>query len=367
MFSDSSKARLTLVIPTLNEAPNIAELVFRLGNALKDIPWDVIFVDDDSTDGTRDIIHSLAMAGAPVRCLHRIGRKGLSSACLEGILATDAEVVAVMDADLQHDESLLPAMYEAVVQARQDVVVGSRYVAGGGVGDWSAGRQTVSRLATWIARALTHVEISDPMSGFFALKREALMPALHRCSGLGFKKLLLDLLLSSPQPLRVQEIPFHFRLRQGGESKLTSAVAWQLILLILENRLGWLLPARFVSFALVGALGTLVHMAVLSLCYKHLAMGFLWAQSAATGVAMTSNFFLNNSITYSDCKLRGWKLLRGWLSFVAACSVGGMANVGIAELLYRQEVDWMASAIAGVLVGAVWNYAITKLYTWRQK
>lgn len=363
---DHYKPRLTLVVPTLNEAPNIAELVSRLNNTLKGIPWEVIFVDDDSTDGTRDIIHSLSIAGAPIRCLHRIGRHGLSSACLEGILATDAEVVAVMDADLQHDESLLPSMYEAVVKANQDVVVGSRYIAGGGVGDWSARRQTISRIATWIARALTHVDISDPMSGFFAIKRESLMPAIHRCSGLGFK-ILLDLLLSSQQQLRVQEIPYHFRLRQGGESKLTSAIAWQLILLILENRLGWLLPARFVSFAIVGALGTLVHMAVLSLCYKHLAMGFLSAQSAATVVAMTSNFLLNNTITYGDCKLRGWKLLRGWVSFVAACSVGGMANVGIAELLYRQEVDWMASAVAGVFVGAVWNYAITKLYTWRQK
>lgn len=364
MFPDRSRPRLTLVIPTLNEAPNIEELITRIGDALQDIPWDVVFVDDDSADGTRDLIHSLATSGNPVRCLHRIGRRGLSSACLEGILATDAEIVAIMDADLQHDESLLPSMYETLAQGSHDVVVGSRYVAGGGTGEWSSHRRAISRFATRITHALTRVDISDPMSGFFAIRRESLMPAIHRCSGLGFK-ILLDLLLSAPNPLRVQEIPFHFGIRKSGESKLTSAVAWQLVLLILENRLGWLLPARFISFAIVGTFGTLVHMAVLVICYKSFGISFMWAQAAATLVAMTGNFLLNNMTTYSDCRLRGLNLIRGWVSFVVACGVGSLANVGIAELLYQQKVDWIASAIAGVLVGAVWNYTVTRLYTWR--
>jgi dolichol-phosphate mannosyltransferase len=353
-----------VVIPTLNEASNIDPLLQRLQQALAGIDWEVLFVDDDSKDGTRERIGAWAERDSRIRCLHRIGRSGLSQACLEGILATRSPYVAIMDADLQHDEALLPRLFEAVAEQGFDLAVGSRYVPGGDVGSWGAGRQFISRAATGLARRLTGVHIEDPMSGFFLFRRGALEAAVQNASGLGFK-LLLDLLLSSDRPLRVIELPYEFRERQAGESKLTPAVAWQLILLLIDKRLGGLLPARFVSFGLVGASGVLVHYLVLAALFRGLGTSFLVGQSVATLTAMTSNFLLNNLATFSDHALRGWAMLRGWISFVIACSIGALANVGIAEALFRQDVGWAWSALAGVLVGSVWNYAVTAVYTWR--
>lgn len=359
-------ATLALIIPTLNEADNIRELVQRISATLGNIAWEILFVDDDSTDGTREVIHTLAEAGEPVRCLHRIGRKGLSSACIEGFLATDTPLVAVMDADLQHDESRLVLMYQTLTENDYDLVIGSRYISGGGVGEWHAGRQAISRFATRLTQSFTRIEVQDPMSGFFMFRRSALMPAIRQCSGMGFK-ILLDLLLSSPAPLKVTEIPFQFRTRVAGTSKLSPLIAWQLIMLMLDKWLGRFLPARFISFSIIGAIGVGVHLATLTLVYRGLGNGFLTGQVWATLTAMTSNYLLNNELTYSDRPLRGWNVLRGWVSFVVACSLGGVANVGIAELLFQQDVNWVLSAVVGVLVGAVWNYAVTSLYTWRIK
>lgn len=356
---------ITLVIPTFNEADNIAPLLDSLAHVLSDQTWEVIFVDDDSTDGTREHIQQWSNLDARVRLIHRIGRKGLSSACLEGILASQSPFIGIMDADLQHDETLLPKMIMALEHEDIDLVVGSRYVEGGGVGAWNQRRLRISRWATRLSQWLAKVQINDPMSGFFMFRREALMPAIRNSTGLGFK-LLLDLLLSSPRPLKVRELPYHFRSRQAGESKLTYQVAWQLILLILDKKLGRYIPARFISFAVVGATGIAVHFVTLGLIFKLFGGSFLAGQAIATLVAMTSNYLLNNISTYADKTLKGIDLLRGWLSFVVACGIGTLANVGIADALFKRDVDWALSAIAGILVGAVWNYAVTAKYTWRQ-
>jgi len=224
--------RLVLVIPTFNEAENIHPLLDRLQDVLQELDWEVIFVDDDSTDGTRQRISERARDNHRIRFLHRVGRKGLSTACVEGILASDAPIVAIMDADLQHDETLLPALYDAVTAGGYDLAIGSRYMPGGGVGSWSQKRQFVSRWATRISQWATKVRISDPMSGFFMFQRKSMNTAIRDVSGLGFK-LLLDLLLSTDRPLSIKELPYHFRPRQAGESKLTAQVAWRMILLIL--------------------------------------------------------------------------------------------------------------------------------------
>ncbi len=218
--SQSMPPHLVLVIPTCNEAENIHPLLDRLQDVLENLDWEVIFVDDDSTDGTRQRIAERARDDHRVSCLHRVGRKGLSTACVEGILASDASVVAIMDADLQHDETLLPTLYEAVTVGAYDLAIGSRYMPGGGVGEWGQRRQFVSRWATRISQWATRVRISDPMSGFFMFQREPMEPAIRDVSGLGFK-LLLDLLLSTDRPLKIKELPYHFRPRQAGESELT--------------------------------------------------------------------------------------------------------------------------------------------------
>ena len=358
--------QLSIVVPTFNEAGNVAELRDRVAAALPGIDWELIFVDDDSPDGTAERLQALAQQDRRVRCMLRIGRRGLASACIEGLLAASSPLVAVIDADLQHDETQLPRMLELLRDPQLDVVVGSRYVDHGGIGDWNRSRALISRLATLLSRTVLKAELQDPMSGFFMMRREAVLRCVRAgTSGVGFK-ILLDLFASSPTPLRFREIPYTFRERHSGQSKLDSNVAWEYLLMLLDRLCGRVVPIRFIAFSLVGALGLVVHMAVLALLLRGLGIGFVAAQSAATLAAMSSNFALNNLLTYRDMRLHGWALLRGWVSFVAACSIGGLANVGVAAWLFQRQGGWVLAAAAGVLVGAVWNYALTALYTWKR-
>ena len=220
---------LTLVIPTLNERDNIGPLVDLLDAVLEAVSWEVIFVDDDSPDGTAERIREIGRRDRRVRCLQRLGRRGLTTACIEGALAASATYIAVMDADMQHDENLLPQMLAMLKSDSADLVVGSRYVAGGGIGGLDPARANMSAFATRLSRIICKAEIADPMSGFFMLRRDVLEEALRRLSGQGFK-ILLDILASSPRPLRVRELPYEFRERQRGESKLDTRVAWEYII-----------------------------------------------------------------------------------------------------------------------------------------
>ncbi|MGE5154607.1 MAG: glycosyltransferase family 2 protein [Bdellovibrio bacteriovorus] len=358
---------LAVVVPTYREADNLDELVRRVAQALAGIDWELIVVDDDSPDGTAERARGHARQDRRIRVLQRVGRRGLASACVEGFLATSAPYLAVMDGDLQHDETLLPRMLELLKAEDLDIVVGSRYVTGGGVGDWSHRRQGMSRLATRLARLLIHADLKDPMSGFFLVRADVIQENLRRLSGVGFK-ILLDIFSAAQRPLRFRELPFVFRQREAGASKLDNAVVWEYLLMLIQKLLGPLVPVRFIAFSLIGGLGVLVHLAVLWPVLRLAGdQAFLAGQTAAALVAMTSNFILNNLITYRDMRLRGRQLLWGWLSFVAACSVGALANVGIANYLFAGgHSGWLLSALAGILVGAVWNYAVTAVYTWRR-
>lgn len=355
---------LSVVVPTFNERSNVHELVKRLGEILDGISWEVVFVDDNSPDGTADVVRELAQKDAHVRCIQRFGRRGLSSATIEGMLATSSPYLAVMDGDLQHDEALLPRMLDALRRDPIDIVVGSRYVPGGGVGDWVESRALISRWSVRMSRIVVRADLADPMSGFFMIRRESLHQALPRLSGVGFK-ILLDIFASSPMPLRFKELPFHFRARHAGESKLDSQVAWEYLLLLLDKLFGNVVPIRFVAFSIVGGLGVLLHMLILTFAFKRLGYPFVASQTAATMAAMTFNFVLNNLLTYRDRRLRGWGLVRGWITFNLACGIGAVANIGVASYLFGTRRDfWAISALAGIVVGAVWNYALTQIYTW---
>lgn len=356
---------LAVVVPTYNEADNVSVIVGRLDAVLAGIVWELIFVDDDSPDGTAGRIREIASRDPRVRIIQRIGRRGLSSACIEGMLATSAPYIAVIDGDLQHDEKLLPEMLQRLQSEPLDIVVGSRYVAGGGVGAWDAQRASMSRWATWLGQRLIKADLKDPMSGFFMLRADVLQACVRDLSAVGYK-ILLDLFASYPRPLRFRELPYHFRAREAGQSKLDNAVLWEYLLMLIQKWAGPMIPARFIAFSLIGASGVVVHMLVLWVMFKPLGTSFLIAQSAAAVVAMTTNFWLNNLFTYSDMRLRGWEMLRGWFSFVAACSVGALANVGVASWIFETHSLWVASALAGILVGAVWNYAVTAVYTWKR-
>lgn len=354
---------LTVLVPTFNELGNVEPLVARLESCLDGIAWEVIFVDDDSPDGTAERVRAIGRGDRRVRCLQRVGRRGLASACIEGVLASAAPYLAVIDGDLQHDETLLPEMLHILRTGEVDIVIGSRFMRGGGVGEWDRSRLTVSRLARRLSRLLLRTELSDPMSGFFMLRRQAFDETLRQLSGLGFK-ILVDLFASAPRPLRFEELPYRFQSRHAGESKLDSHAVWEYLMLLTDKLVGRVVPARFVSFSLIGGVGVLVHMTVLALVHGRLALSFGLSQAVATMAAMVFNFALNNALTYRDMRLSGWRWLRGLASFSLACSVGAIANVGIATYLFRHDTVWFLSGLAGVVVGAVWNYALTSLYTW---
>ena len=357
-------AELTIIVPTFNERDNVELLIARLDAALHGIAWEVLYVDDNFPDGTAAKVRELAQTDPRIRCLQRIGRRGLSTAVIEGMLASSAPYLAVIDADLQHDESLLPQMLAVIKAEDLDVIIGSRHVAGGGVGDWDRRRVTISGFAARLAGLIIAAELTDPMSGFFMVSRPAFERAVRRLSGQGFK-ILLDLFASTPVAFRFKEIPYVFSQRQHGESKLDSLAIWEYLMLLLDKLFGRYVPVRFVSFAAIGGSGVVVHFLTLYFALK--AVEFPVAQALATVVAMTSNFVLNNMLTYRDRRLVGRRFVTGLGSFYAVCSLGAVANVGIASAAFAHHYTWWLSGLAGAAVGVVWNYAVSSVFTWHRK
>jgi dolichol-phosphate mannosyltransferase len=341
--------------------------VDKLLAALPGIAWEVIFVDDDSRDGTRAVATRLAQNDGRVRLIHRIRRRGLSSACVEGVQASTAPYIAVMDADLQHDERVLPDMLQALKGGAVDVAIGSRYVAGGGIGAWDARRAGISKAATRLGQLILKSPVADPMSGFFMIRRDAFEGSVRRLSAVGFK-ILIDILASAERPLKVRELPYQFRERLAGESKLDSMVAWEYLVLVADKTVGRYVPVRFLSFALIGVLGLGVHIASLGIALHVFAVPFPAAQATATGIAMIGNYSLNNALTYRDRRLKGWRFLRGLASFILICGVGAVANVGLASFLFGNgRSSWWVAGIAGAAMSSVWNYAVSAVFTWRAK
>jgi len=354
---------LTVVAPTFNERDNIRPLIDRLERALGGIVWQVIFVDDDSPDGTAEVVKALARLDGRVACVHRIGRRGLAGAVLEGVMASAAPVVAVMDADLQHDETLLPAMLAALEEDRADLVIGSRYLSLATQPEGlSPIRRAGSLLAAWLGRRVLKAAISDPVSGFFMIRRQSVEAVAPRLSREGFK-ILFDIIASQPAPLRILELPYAFSRRQSGESKLDRRVVVEYLGLLLARLSGNLIPPRALMFGLVGASGLLVHLGVLrvGLAFN---LRFALAQTVAAVVAMTSNFLINNAVTYRDRRLAGAPFFIGYLRFCALCGVGLIANVAVADLVHRHAPIWWLAGVAGALFGAVWNYVSTSLAVW---
>lgn len=362
---------LSIIVPTYNEAENVPLLIGRLSDVLKGIRWEVIFVDDDSRDGTAGVVRKLAQTASGttsgnVRVLQRIGRRGLSSACVEGALASSAPYIAVMDGDLQHDERLLPRMLEALRKDGTEIVVGSRFVPGGDVGEFAANRIKISKMGARLARLVVKQDLSDPMSGFFMLRRDVFERVVRRLSAKGFK-ILLDIFASAPQPLKVVELPFTFGSRIKGESKLDTMVAWEYAMLLLDKMLGSYVPVRFLMYLGVGTFGLGVHFIVLWFTYKSRSLPFAEAQSIATAIAMLFNYWLNNQITYRDQRLKGIRFVYGFFSFAVICSIGALSNIGVASYLFAEQQSWWLAGAIGVVLGTVWNYAMTSVFTWRVK
>jgi dolichol-phosphate mannosyltransferase len=357
---------LTVVIPTLNEAGNVQPLLEKLGVALAGIEWEAIFVDDGSTDGTPDLLTSIAQNDRRVRMVRRIGRRGLSSAVVEGALASTTPIIAVIDADLQHDERILPDLYKAIANDGNELAIGTRYAGNGSTGEWDDKRLKISRFATALASPIMKTRLSDPMSGFFAVRRDVLLEAAPGLSNVGYK-ILLDLVASSPRTLKLAEVGYTFGTRQSGESKLDEMVALEYIELLLDKTIGRFVPVKLVQFGAIGVLGVGVHLALLYLTLNVLGAAFAAAQATAVVGAMTFNFALNNRFTYRDQQLKGLAWVGGLLSFYLVCSIGAIGNVGIGSLVYEQFHGWWMAGIAGAIVGSVWNYVASGWLTWTKR
>jgi len=358
--------QLSVIVPTLNEAGNIEPLLEKLGLALSGIEWEAIFVDDGSTDGTPELLTSIAQSDRRVRMIRRIGRRGLSSAVVEGALASTTPIIAVIDADLQHDERILPDLYRAIADTGHELAIGTRYAGTGSTGEWDDKRLRISRFATSLAAPIMKTRLSDPMSGFFAVRRDVLLKAAPGLSNVGYK-ILLDLVASSPGTLNVAEVGYTFGTRQSGESKLDEMVALEYIELLLDKTIGRFVPVKLVQFGAIGMLGVGIHLALLFVTLNILGAAFAAAQVTAVVGAMTFNFALNNRFTYRDRQLTGMAWLTGLLSFYAVCALGAVANVGIGSLVYEQYHGWAIAGIAGAIVGSVWNYVASGWLTWSRR
>ena len=368
---------LAIVLPTFNERSNVATMVERLDAALTGIGWEAIFVDDNSPDGTSDEARRISLKDPRVRCIQRIGRRGLASAAIEGMCSTAAPVVAVMDADHQHDPELLPRMLHALQSGEYDLAYASRFAEGASTEAWGRpDRVKASGFANRIANKVTGVELTDPMSGYFMLRTDTLRADAHRLSGVGFK-ILLDILATVDRPLRVKEFPLNFAARAEGESKLDQTVVFEFLIGLYDKWLGRIIPTRFALFGTVGALGVVVQLAalwvMLHVVFRERFVYGNWSESAtfnvantfAAVVAMTFNFVLNNELTYSDKRLRGFgPLMRGWAQFGITCSLGLLTNVGSAAMLKTMGFHDVVAVVTGIILGSVWNFALSSKFVW---
>ncbi len=368
--------QLAIVLPTLNERKNLGRLVERLDAALAGIAWEAIFVDDNSPDGTADEVRAISLVDPRVRCIQRIGRRGLASAAIEGMCATAAPIVAVMDADHQHDPKLLVGMLAAVESGEYDLAYASRFAVGASTEAWGRpDRVKASGLANSIARKVTGVELSDPMSGYFMLRAEILRADAHKLSGVGFK-ILLDILATVKSPLRIKEFPLDFAARAEGESKLDRTVVFEFLVGLYDKLLGRFIPTRFALFGTVGAAGAIVNLSVLAVTLHLLGAkfavshypketAFIIGQTAAAITSMTFNFVLNNEFTYADKRLRGFvPIARGWAKFAATCSLGILTQIGVSTALVRVGFHAYPAALVGIVLASVWNFALSSKFVW---
>ncbi|MFC7379174.1 glycosyltransferase [Brevundimonas sp. GCM10030266] len=355
--------RVTVVVPTYNERRNVTALLRKLRAALGGLSWRVIFVDDDSRDGTARLARKHAVRDPAIQCLQRIGRRGLAGAVIEGVLASPDRYVAVIDGDLQHDERLIPAMLARIQAEDADVVIASRFLdAAAPVEGLSPLRLAGSRLATRLGRRALKARVTDPMSGFFLVRRDLVEAVAPRLSTEGFK-VLFDIIASAQRPLRIIEMPYRFGDRAAGQSKMDRRVVLDYLGLLTAKLSNDLISPRLAGFLAVGATGVFIHLGVLRAL---LSVGFTQAQFIAAATAMTTNYLLNNSLTYRDRRKQGLALLTGYLAFCLACSLGLAANVGVASLVRAHGEVWWGAGLAGAAVGALWNYVCASLAVWRK-
>jgi dolichol-phosphate mannosyltransferase len=365
-YSSRQNLRLSIVLPTFNERSNAAPIAKALLALIKTLRLEILFVDDDSADGTADEVRRLAHQYPEIRLIRRVGRAGLSSAIKEGILAATGDFVAVMDCDGQHEPEAVVRALDLLLESGVDLVVGSRFHKQASILGLCGSRQRGSSLANRLASRTLPVyrQLSDYMSGFCVLRLDTVLNDVRAVDVNGFK-FLYELLAVSQGRLTTLEIPLNFKPRQSGDSKLDFAIVWDFGVSVLHTLAFRLIPRRMISFALVGASGVLVQ---LSISYLLRALAFFpFAQSVfpAALVAATSNYLINNALTFRFQRQRGLALAKGLARFLLVASLPVLANVGIATTFYaRINPNPFWAQLAGIIVVFIWNYAASSRFVW---
>jgi len=363
--AETAAPRVSIVLPTYNERGNIGSLLEQLLPLKARFELEILVVDDDSADGTADLVRQLAHGEPCLRLIRRVGRAGLASAIKEGLLDATGDLVVVMDSDGQHQPSSVLEALTTLGQGDFDLVIGSRFHAQAQIQGLSGRRETGSTWANKLARASLprYRQLSDYMSGFFALRLDRCLPLIRAVDVNGFK-FLYELLAHSRGQLRVCDIPLHFQPRGYGSSKLDVAVLWDFGVSILHTLSLRLLPRRAISFGLVGASGFLVQLLVTRLVML-LGVAFAQALPIAVVAAASSNYLVNNALTFRFQRQQGLALLRGLLKFLLVASLPVLANVGVASAFYSyvsHNTFW--AQLAGIVVVFVWNYAASSRFVW---
>jgi dolichol-phosphate mannosyltransferase len=359
--------RLSIVLPTYNERGNIEPLLAQLLQLEQRFKLEILVVDDDSADGTAELVRQLAHDQPAIRLIRRVGRAGLASAIKEGLLDATGDVALVMDSDGQHEPSSVLRAVQALQEGDLDLVIGSRFHPEAEIRGLSGRRERGSTWANACARfslPRAYAGLSDFMSGFFALRLDAALPLVRAVDVNGFK-FLYELLAVSQGRLRAADIPLTFQPRTSGSSKLDLAIFWDFLISILHSLSFRLLPRRAISFGLVGASGVLVQLAVTYLLMAIGPLGFEQALPVGVVVAASSNYLINNALTFRFQRLQGLALLRGLLKFLLVASLPVLANVGLASAYYSFVArDTLWAQLAGILVVFVWNYAASSRFVW---
>ena len=353
----------SLIIPTYNERDNIVPLVERIHKALAGYNYKVLFIDDDSKDGTAELIRALSEK-YPVEVIVRKDKRGLASAVVDGIGYAKGDIIGVMDADLQHPPEVLSDLLKAIEDGA-DMAIASRYVPGGSCEGWGLARRITSRGAIFIAHVLLPLtrRIKDPMAGFFVFKKQAIASANLKPTGY---KILLEIVMEGKFQ-NIAEVPYTFKTRSRGQSKLNmrQQIDYLKHIYSLMRRTGELL--RFAKFCLVGGSGVGVNEGLLWLFREQASLPLPVASAISVEVSIISNFFFNNYFTFrdrrsSEAKSTSYRLLK----FNLVSLVGLGINVGILTLFTNVVgLHYLYSNLIGIAIAAIWNYILSTWWTWR--
>jgi len=355
------KKKFSLVIPTFNEAENIRILISRLQQVLQKYEYEIIIVDDDSPDQTWKIVQDYGKHDNRIKCLRRFNKKGLSRAVIDGFGMSTGEFLGVMDADLQHDEKLLPKMLELL--EKNTIVIGSRKVYEGGSDNWNYFRRFISWGAILLSRLVVSNKVKDIMSGYFVLRREVFKKVEDQLTGRGFKILLEILTLTEENKIR--EVGYVIKSRRFGESKLSGKIVLEFLVSLAQFK--WRnLDSRMVKFFIVGASGIIVNLGFLAIFKEYLSLSINLSILLAIEVSIISNFILNNFWTFQDCSFFNLKEnLKGFPKFQLFCFLGMIINFLVTKFLSFSGLNLYLSQFIGIVVASFINYKLNYKWTWK--